>query len=106
MNFGLVPDCSPLSYDEWWALCGLPDVRAEVERRTRELAARELQRQITEAWAGVERVARPALEQLAHTLTATYEAIKPIALAMAGAESASHAPPMWANNPTKTRRKR
>ena len=78
-----------IPYDEMRRLCGLPDVRGYVARR--ELA--RMGEQIGEAIQRVANVWTDALEVLAPQLKAITEASKP-----------KQSPPMWANDPARTRR--
>lgn len=117
MNFGLVPDDSPLNYDEWRALLGLPEVSEEIKIRARYRHAYEqIVSQVVPVW-----------KRLCFDLAAAFE---PFAIAASRWTIAdpggkdpfqpepdrtpqqralprpASTPPMWANNPTKTRRKR
>lgn len=116
MNLGLVPDDSPLNYDEWRALLGLPEVSEEIKIRARwlHLAHRVASWQIRI----IEQIT-PAFTELAAQLGSMatalgLEAIKEDLAAQPDTSTPQQralprpatAPPMWAQDPTKTRRQR
>ncbi|MFC9786453.1 hypothetical protein [Rhodococcus sp. NPDC127528] len=80
-----------IPYDEMRAILGLPDVKAEVE------------------WArtcsGLCRIAQ-SFEEFSRTIGAAFAPVTAALTEFTDALSQPHVPPMWANDPTRTRRRR
>ena len=84
-----------IPYDEMRRLLGLPDVRAAVERERAVLAWRQIEPQITATF-----------DQFARMLGIAVETIQPALDHFAEAMRPNQIPPMWAVDPTRSRRGR
>ncbi|OQQ28714.1 hypothetical protein A4U94_01330 [Prescottella equi] len=82
-----------IAYDEMRRILGLPDVKHEVELLRLQRVAREIAPQLATFFS-----------RLGAELIATYETIRPTLEHLAEVGRPKQRPPMWANDPARTRR--